>query len=51
MNATESITPRASGPPTLSDLVAEIAPLIGTVVVTLVAATLLLTLAGARASR
>jgi hypothetical protein len=33
MHTTEPITPTASGPPTLGDLVAEIAPLIGTVFV------------------
>jgi hypothetical protein len=33
MHTTESITPRASGPPTLSDAVAEIVPVIGTVFV------------------
>jgi hypothetical protein len=33
MHTTEPITPTASGPPTLGDLVAETAPLIDTVVV------------------
>jgi hypothetical protein len=33
MNTTDPITPRASGPPTLGDLVTEIVPVIGTVFV------------------
>jgi hypothetical protein len=33
MHTTDPITPRAFGPPTLSDMVAEIAPVVGTVFV------------------
>ena len=33
MHTTEPITPTASGPPTLGDMVAEIVPLVGTVYV------------------